>query len=153
MKIILLQDVRGIGRKYDVKEVSDGYARNFLIPRKLGKPATQEALSGLKRQKENWEKQTDILKEKLKKIQEDLENKPLLFKLKLGEKEKVFGSITKKGIEEALKALPTGRQEVVKDLLIEVNLHRPIKTLGSHQVEISLGRGVAGDIQIKVEKE
>lgn len=146
MKIILLQDVRGVGRKYDVKEVSDGYARNFLIPRKLGKPATPEALNDLKIQKENWEKQTDALREKLKKIQENLNNKPLLFKLKLGEKEKVFGSVTKKDVEESLK-------EVDKDLLIEVNLHRPIKTLGSHQVEISLGRGVMGEIKVQVEKE
>lgn len=146
MKIILLQDIRGVGKKYDVKEVADGYARNFLLQRKLAKQATPETLNELKTQRENWEKQTSVLYEKLKKLQDDSEANPLLFKLKLGEKGKVFGSVTKKDIEEALK-------EKDKDLLTEINLPQSIKTLGNHQVEISLGRGVVGSIKIKVEKE
>lgn len=146
MKIILLQDVRGVGRKYDVRDVSLGYARNFLMPRKLGKEATPAALNEIKSQKENWEKQTAALHEKLKKLQDTLETNPLIFKLKLGEKDEVFGSIGKRDIEKAL----LGKD---KDSLIEVNLVRPIKTLGEHKVEVNLGRGVTGEIKVKIEKD
>ncbi|OIO49323.1 MAG: 50S ribosomal protein L9 [Parcubacteria group bacterium CG1_02_42_13] len=146
MKIILLQDVRGVGRKYDVKEVSDGYARNFIIPRKLGKVATSETLRELKTQKENWEKQIAVLDDRLKKLQGALTDKPLIFKLKLGENQKAFGSVSKKDIEEKLR-------ESDKNLSFEVNLNQPIKTLGEHQVKINLNGGVSGNIKIKVEKE
>jgi large subunit ribosomal protein L9 len=158
MKIILLQDVRGVGRKYDVKEVADGYARNFLIPRRLAKPATDEALSELQAQRENLVKQLKIWQDKLKEIQKFFEEKPLVFKLKVGERGEVFGSVTKKEIEEALrKVLRETNKELLpeanRDFLIEVRLNKPLKTLGSHQVVIDLGRGVTGEIKVLVEKE
>ena len=146
MKIILLQDVRGVGRKYDVKDVSLGYARNFLIPRKLGREATPAALNDLKSQRENWEKQTAALQEKLKKLQDIFQANPLTFKLKLGEKNKLFGSVSKRDVEKALESKD-------KDNLIEINLAQPIKTLGEHKVEVNFGRGVVGEIKVKVEKE
>lgn len=146
MKIILLQDVRGIGKKYDIKSVSDGYARNFIIPRKLGKVATSEALRELKIQKEDWEKQITILQDRLKNLQNTFKDNPLIFKLKLGEKQKAFGSVSKKDIEERLR-------ESDKNLSFEINLSQPIKILGEHQIKISLNGGVSGEIKIKIEKE
>jgi len=146
MKIILLQDIRGIGKRYDVKEVSDGYARNFLLKRNLAKQATEQALNELKTQFANYEKQAVALREKLVKIQEFLKNKPLIFRLKLGDKEKPFGSINKKEIEEKLR-------ELDKESNLEVNLNHPLKTLGEHEVEVTLGNGVAGPIRVLVEKE
>jgi len=141
MKIILLQDVRGIGRKYDIKEISNGYARNFLLPRNLAKIASKEALKELEAQKRSWEKQTETLRLELKKIQDKLVKNPLIFKLKIREGDKAFGSITKKDIEEKL------------DENIKVNLKQPIKTLGEHEIEIDLEKGVVGKIKIRVEKE
>lgn len=145
MKVILLQDVRGIGRKYDIKEVSDGYARNFLIVRKLAEAAVPATINKLKVQKENWEKQTVDLREKLKKIQETLEDNPLIFKLKMGNKGNVFGSITKKEIEDKLKELDKTPVGVV--------IKESIKILGDHQIEIDFGRGVRGDVKLRVEKD
>lgn len=146
MKVILLQDVRGIGRKYDTKEVSDGYARNFLLPRDLAKIASDAALKELKAKIDDHEKGITLLREKLTTLQNGFKEEPLLFKLKLGEKAKAFGSITKKDIEEKIKKFS-------KDLELEVALYEPIKTLGEHEVEINLGRGVAGKIKVRVEKE
>ena len=146
MKVILLQDVRGVGRKYDVKDVSDGYARNFLLPRNLAKVATSESLNNLKAKIEDNEKQISAIKDKLLNLQESLKHNPLVFKLKLGQKSKVFGSVSKKDVEEKLKELDKG-------LEFEVLTAQPIKTLGDHEVEISLGRGVTGEIKVRVEKE
>ncbi len=145
MKVILLQDVSGIGRKYEVKEVSNGYARNFLIVRKLAEAATPATMNKLKIQKENWEKQTVDLREKLKKIQETSEDNPLTFKLKIGDKGKAYGALTKKEIEDGLKELDKTPMEVI--------LKESIKTLGDHQIEIDFGRGVRGNVKIRVQKE
>jgi len=146
MKVILLQDVRGIGRKYDMKEVSDGYARNFLLPRQLAKVANDAALKELRTKIADHEKGIALLKEKLATLQNEFKREPLTFKLKLGEKAKAFGSVTKKDIEEKIKPFS-------KDLELEVTFHEPIKTLGEHDVEINLGRGVTGVIKVRVEKD
>ena len=146
MKVIILKDTRGVGRCGDVKEVPNGYARNFLLPRKLAKAATEEALNEMKSEKENLEKHIEALKLKLAQIQSDLNKNPLIFKVKVGDGDKVFGSIGKKDIEQKLAGLES-------ETMIEVHLIHPVKTLGEKEVEISLGSEVKGKIKIRLEKE
>lgn len=146
MKVIILKDTRGVGRKGDIKEIPNGYARNFLIPRHLAKVATEEALNEIKNEKKNEEKHVEALKLKLAKLQKDLHQTPLVFKVKVGEGDKVFGSISKKDIELKLAIMEP-------DAMIEVHLPQPIKVLGEKEVEISLGSEVKGRIKVKLEKE
>src|SRR3989344_2747482 len=141
MKVIILKDTRGVGRKGDVKEIPNGYARNFLIPRHLAKAATEEALNEMKSEKQNIEKHIEALKIRLSKIQKDLHENPLVFKVKVGEGDKVFGSVGKKDIELKLAGLET-------EAMIEVHLLQPIKVLGDKEIEISLGSEVKGKIKV-----
>jgi large subunit ribosomal protein L9 len=145
MKVILLADVRGIGRKHDLKEVSDGYARNFLFPRALAKPATGaviqgvESLRALKSQKEAAEKQ------QLEEIARALGGAALEFHLKTDAKRSVFGSVTKEMILKELRARKLLGREAV-----EVKLEHPLKEFGDHQVAIDLKKGVAGKVTVRV---
>lgn len=139
MKVILLQDIKGLARKFDVKEVKDGYARNFLIPKGLVKIATNEAIKELEVKKSAWSKEEQEIKTKLETLAKDLANKEFRFKVKIGKKGEIFGSVTKDDIKE--KLLMTN---------VEINLERPIKKLGEHQVEINLGKGVKANIKVSV---
>lgn len=139
MKIIILQDVKGLGKKFDVKNVSDGYARNFLIPKGLAKIATDIAVKKLEAQKAGQEKEEQEAKIELEKIAKNLENQEFEFTVKTGEKGEVFGSVGKDDIKTRIG---------IKD--IKINLERPIKTLGEHQVEIDLGKGIKTKIKLKV---
>ncbi len=146
MKVIILKDTRGVGRKGDIKEIPNGYARNFLIPRHLAKVATEEALNEMKSEKQNLEKHIEALKIKLTHIQSVLNENPLIFKVKVTEGDKVFGSVGKKDIELKLS-------ELESEAMIEVYLPQPVKTLGEKEIEISLGSEVKGKIKILLEKE
>ncbi|MDP3015122.1 MAG: 50S ribosomal protein L9 [bacterium] len=142
MKIILLQDIKGFGKKFDVKNVANGYARNFLIPKGLAKIATDIAVKKLETQKAGQEKEEQEAKIELEKIAKNLENQELEFTVKTGEKGEVFGSVSKNDIKTRITA------NIDKD--VEVNLERPIKTLGEHQVEIDLGKGVKIKVNVIV---
>ncbi len=146
MKVIILKDTRGVGRKGDIKEIPNGYARNFLIPRHLAKVATEEALNEMKSEKQNLEKHIEALKLKLAHIQSVLNESPLIFKVKVTEGDKVFGSVGKKDIELKLS-------ELESEAMVEVYLPQPVKTLGEKEIEISLGSEVKGKIKILLEKE
>ncbi|MEK9168316.1 MAG: 50S ribosomal protein L9 [Patescibacteria group bacterium] len=139
MKIIILQDVKDLGKKFDVKNVSNGYARNFLIPKGLAKIATDMAVKKLEAQKAAQEKEEQEAEIELEKIARNLENQEFEFTVKTGEKGEVFGSVGKDDIKTRIG---------IKD--IKVNLERPIKTLGEHQVEIDLGKGIKAKIKLKV---
>ena len=139
MKIILLQDIKGLGKKLDVKNVSNGYAMNFLIPKGLVKIATDLAVKKLETQKACQEKEEKETKIELEKIAKNLENQEFEFTVKTGEKGEVFGSVGKDDIKALIG---------IKD--IKVNLERPIKTLGEHQMEIDLGKGIKTKIKLKV---
>ena len=136
MKVILLQDVRGVGKKYDIKDVSDGYARNFLILKKLAVPATGKAEHA---RKEFEEKEKHLL-EHYKKLSEQLKNVALEFKVKVGSKKEVFGSITKEDIKKSIKQMAEFDGEVI--------LPQPLKALGEHLVEINFGRGFRGQVKV-----
>ena len=144
MKIVLLQDVRGLGKKHETKEVADGYALNFLIPRGLAAPATAgklaEAAAVLER-REHEKKERAARTADLARI---LERDHLTFPLKTDGKS-VFGSVTKETILSALRArgwLGTARVDVLLD--------HPLKTLGEHRVPIDLKDGARAMLRVIV---
>lgn len=146
MKVILTEDVKNLGKKGDVLEASDGYARNYLIPKDLAQLATEEA------QKENEKKIADQREEeqgKLKEIQKlasSIEGKEIIIKVK--EKNgKLFGSV---GAKEISKALTKEGQKVKTK---EIRLKEPIKELGEYKVEVELDHGIETYLTIIVEKE
>ncbi len=138
MKVILLTDVRGVGRKNEIKEVADGYARNFLIARKLALAADQKGLEVKKfvDQREQGEV------ERLQGIVKKLAGLTFDFTIKTGEQGAVFGSISRRDLEQALKD-----KGIIEGKLI---LEHPIKSTGTHKVEVDFGKGVKGILRILV---
>jgi large subunit ribosomal protein L9 len=145
MKVILLQDVRGTGRKYDVKDVADGYARNFLLPKKMAIIATAAALAKLEKERALFEAKRQERIAALKKEAEKIAAAPLVFKVKIGKKNEVFGSVSAVDLERVLK----GRG--VRDIKIE--LAHPLKELGEHKITLDLGEGVKTEVTVALEKE
>jgi large subunit ribosomal protein L9 len=145
MKVILLQDIKRLGNKFDVKNVANGYAKNFLIPKNLAQPATEANLKILFRQKAEQKRQEKELIEKFKKTANQLKDLVLDFSLKVGENGQVFGSVSASEIKKALKNL--GYQN------FELLLEKPIKELGEYLVEIDLGKGIKSKIKIEVHSQ
>jgi len=145
MKVILLQDIPGLGKKYDVKEVRDGYVRNFLLPKKSVEAVTPAALKNLEqlreKQAEEHAKLVEVLKNEAAKIKE-LES---VFKVKTDEKGGVFGSITSRDIETELREKGIQNAKVV--------LEHPIKKIGDTVAEVDFGEGIKAKLKIKVEPE
>lgn len=145
MKIVLLQDVKALGKKGSLVEVSEGYARNFLFPKKLGAPATADNLNSLKLKKANEEK---IAAEQLAAAQEiaaKLEEKSFTVSIKGGENGKTFGSVSTKEIADAIKK-ETGI-EVDKKKIV---LPEALKTFGTHEAAVKLHKEVQAKLTIKV---
>ena len=147
MKVILLQDVAAIGRRGEIKEVSDGYARNFLLPRKLAMPATPVAIAGIAAEKSRRDQEQEKQTAAYQGMSEKLRNTALTLKTKIGEKGKAFGSITTAKIRDALK-----RQGIAveKEWIM---LTEPIKTMGEHSVEIKFPHGIVGKAKLTVQAE
>jgi large subunit ribosomal protein L9 len=141
MKILLLQDVKKVGRKMEVKEVSEGYARNFLFARKLAVPADAGAMK-IKAQAEARENE---LVSRYKEMAKKLAGEVLEFKVKTGQKREVFGSVTAKDIEATLLRKGYGGQNN-----LAIILEKPIRVLGEHKVEVSFGKGVGGQLTIRL---
>lgn len=147
MKVILLQDVEGLGKKYEIKEVKSGHARNFLLPEKLVKPATKEALKWLADQKEVIEKEAE---EDLKKSQElasGLDGLELNIVMKVGDEGQLFESINSQKIAEKMKEAGF---EVKKS---QIKLENPIKELGEFPVNINLDHNLEVEIKIIITAE
>ena len=148
MKVLLLQDVKSWGKKGESVEVSDGYARNYVLPKKLGAEANSKNMNDLKLQKANEEK---VAKQQLEAAQEMaklLETKEVVVKMKSGEGGKTFGSISSKEIaEEAKKQC---------DLALDkkkIQLPEAIKSLGVYEVHVKLHTKVTGRLKVKVVEE
>lgn len=147
MKVIFLDNVKGQGKKNEIKEVSTGYANNYLIAKGLAMAATDSNLKMLDRQiKDNKTKQQSELENSLK-IKDKIEKEKLIFRIKTGEKDKVFGSISSKQIEKEL--IDKNYQIEKKQIKINNNL----STLGLHCVKIILEQKVEADLQIEIIKE
>lgn len=147
MKVILLQDIDKLGKKYEVKEVKDGYARNFLISKGLAKEATEKALEWLEIQKEIQEKKAEI---DLKKIQENaskLDNYEIVFPVKVGDNDQLFESITVQKISEKLKEAGF---EIKKNW---IELKEPIKEVGEFPLKIKFEHNLEVEIRVVVIKE
>ena len=145
MKVILTQDVKGVGKKDQILEVNDGYARNFLIPKKLGISATTANLAILKSKQDSrdFKKQED--KKEAEKIKEKLEKIRLDIKVKSGENGKIFGGVTSKEISDVLKDKYSINIDKKK-----VELKETIKTVGITTVDIKLFEGVIGKVKVNV---
>ena len=148
MKVVLLEDVKSLGKKGDIVEVSEGYARNFIIPKKKGVEANNENLNTLKLQKANEEK---IAKEKLeaaKELAAKLNEASVSLTIKGGKDGRTFGSVSSKEIEEAIKS-QLGLEIDKKKLVIA----EPIKTFGNHEVKVKLHKDVTAALKVKVGEE
>jgi len=148
MKIILLEDIKNLGKKFETKEVSGGYARNFLFPNKLAEPATPEALKKIETMKTEYEKEEAELQKHLKSLAAEMETTTLVFNLKTDKSGAVFGSINKETILKALR-----EHHIVTKERIEMKLDRPIKELGDHTIFIDLKKGIAAELKIRVQKK
>lgn len=151
MKVILLADIKGIGKKGEVKNVSDGHAKNMLIPKGLVKVATGQATHILEVQKESKEKQQQALETELRTLAKTMADDSFVFTTKVGKHDEVFGSVTKHDIEEAVKEKlsPLAKEKAV----VKVDLEKQIKTLGAHPVVVHLGHGINTTITVTLNPE
>lgn len=148
MEVILLQDVKALGKKGQIVKVNDGYARNFILPKKLGLEANSKNLNDLKLQKANEEKVAAEHLAAAKELAAELEDKEIVLSLKLGEGGKTFGSISSKEIAEAAK------KQLGYDLdKKKIQLKESIKSLGVHNVVLKLHPKVTAELKVKVTEE
>ncbi len=145
MEIILLEDVKSVGKKGELVSVSDGYARNFLLKRKLGMEATAKNKNDLKLQKANEEKRKQEMLEEAKRFAEELKDKSIEIKIKTGEGGRTFGSVSTKEIAEAAKK-QLGIEIEKKKMQLDV----PVKACGTYRVKIKLHPKVTGELIVKV---
>ena len=148
MQVILTQDVKGQGKKGDVVNVSDGYARNFLISKGLGIEATKSNMNDLKGKKESAEYKIKTDTEEAKKLAETLKEITVNLSAKAGDNGKLFGSITSKDVADAL----TNQHHIKLD---KKKFHLPegIKTLGVTEVTVKLYTGISGTLKVNVTKQ
>lgn len=147
MKVVLLKDVESVGKKYDIKEVKNGYGRNFLVKKCLAKPATKEVIAWMEMQKEIENKKSE---EDLKKIQEkatSIDGQEVMVPVKVGDENQLFESINAQKIAEKLKELGF---EVKKS---QIMLDKPIKELGECSVKIKFEHNLEAEVTVIVTAE
>ena len=147
MKVIFLQDVKGQGKKGEVKEVSEGYARNFLIPRGLAAEASKGNLKTLEVQKQSEERRKQQEKEEAEKLGKRLESMTVVIRAKAGEGGRLFGAITSKQVAEAL-----AKEGIAIDKR-KIELEEPIRTLGVTKVPVKLHPQVRATLSVQVAEE
>lgn len=145
MEIILLQDVKALGKKGEIVNVSEGYARNFILPKKLGLEANAKNRNDLKLQKANDEKIKQEILEKAKQFAEELKEKEVQVKIKAGDGGRTFGSISTKEIATAAKE-QLGYDIDKKKMVLK----EPIKSIGTYVITIKLHAKVNGELRVKV---
>ncbi len=147
MKVILLEDVKSLGKKGQIVNVSDGYARNMILPKKLGVEATSRNLNDLKLRKANEEKVAQENLDAARAFAEELSTKEVILTLKVGEGGRTFGSVSSKEISEAAK----------KQLTLDIDkkklqLESPIRNLGVTNVPVRLHPKVTGSLKVWVKE-
>lgn len=145
MKVILIQDIKGVGKKDEILNTNDGYARNYLFPRNLAIEATQDNLNKLQAKKNSANHKKSLEIEEIKKLAELIKNTKLDLYAKSGTNGKIFGGITSKEISEELN-----RQYKIKIDKKKIVLNETIKTLGQFSVEIKFGEGIIANLMINV---
>jgi large subunit ribosomal protein L9 len=146
VRVILKREVAGLGRPGDVKDVADGYAQNFLLPRGLAIEATAGEMKVLARARDAKRAKQDRAHADAEELAKRLSETTLVFRLKAGDQGKTFGSVTSKDIAEALQ-----REQKVDVDKTKVHLPEPLKALGVHQVEIRLLTDVRANVTIAIE--
>jgi large subunit ribosomal protein L9 len=144
MKVILTDEIRGLGTRGDIVTVKDGYARNFLIPKKLAREATTGNLKAIEQEKKKWALLAQQEKEAAQKAADSVKGVKVTIQKRVGEHGQLFGSVTANEIADALEA---------KGVQVEkrrIELDHPIKTLGVHEVDVRLHRDVTAHIQVEV---
>lgn len=147
MKVLLVQDVPGLGKSGDVKEVAMGYARNYLLPRGLAVPATEGTVRSAQTQKQAKAEQAARRAQRMAALAERIGQMTLTFRAKAGPTGRLYGSVTPAEIAEALQrelGLPFDRRNILTD---------PLRHLGEHQVPIRLGAAQVVQVRVRVEPE
>lgn len=145
MKVIMLSDVKDVGKKGEIINVAEGYARNYLLPRKLAMEATESSLKQLEQEKRAQEKKKQKEKQNAIKQAEMLSKTHLTLKVKAGEQGKLFGSITSKDISDALKS-----QYNIDIDKRKIELSNPIKSVGDYEATVKLAPEVETKIHFKI---
>ncbi len=147
MKVILLKDVKSLGKRGELIEAKDGYARNFLLPRGLAVEATSSSLKELEHQDKAKDKRNVKSLERAKALKEKLEGEKLELRVKAGDGGRIFGSVTTMDIAKILESL--GYKIDRKSILLD----QPLKSLGEHEVDVKLHSQVMAKIKLLVEGE
>lgn len=147
MKVLLLKDVYNLGRAGDVKKVANGYARNFLIPQKMAVPATAGAATHVERIKAAATKQRELVNEEMSGLAAQIAGLELVFKAKVGESGKLFGSITQQMIADAIS----------EKISAKIDRHwvesQPLREAGDHKVKVRLTFDLIPEVKVTVESE
>lgn len=146
MKVLLLKDVKGLGKAGEIKEAKDGYARNYLIPKGFAKLATPEVIKEWQEEQARKEAELKAELENINKTKEKLENEKIVIKHKLGANGQLLGSVTNKEIAEVLqqKGFDIDKKQIE---------HKTIKAPGIYTIDIKLGHGIHAKVEIEVEGE
>ena len=145
MEIVLLEDVKALGKKGEIVKVNEGYARNFILPKKLGVEANSKNLNDLKLKKANQEKIAAKQLAEAKELGEKLEKASITLSIKEGDNGKAFGSVSGKEISKAIQ--DQLNLEIDKKKLV---LPEPLKTFGTHEVPVKLHKDVTAKLSVKV---
>jgi len=145
MRVILLEDVKNLGKKYEIKEVSDGYARNYLFPNKLARPATPAFIAEIENLKRKNQEKEEALIKHLNELARKINEARIEFYLKTDKTGKIFGSVNKEMILKALR-----EHKLITKERINVLLNEPIKQLGEYKVEIDLKKGIKAQLKIVI---
>lgn len=146
MKVILKQDVKGLGKKGQLVEVAEGYARNFLLPRGLAAEASEGALRSLEEERKAQKAREERLLREAQALRERLHGQVVPLQVRVGENGRLFGSVTNKDVADALSRL-TGHPIDKKD----VELKEAIKAVGDYPVTVRLGLGVTAQLTVRVQ--
>ncbi|MCD6364190.1 MAG: 50S ribosomal protein L9 [Synergistetes bacterium] len=148
MRVILLEDIPKLGKRGDVVNVKDGYARNYLIPKGLAVKATEGEISKLREEVLRRKEKEERKKKALLEIKEAIDGKEVLLRAKAGSKGKLFGSITSGALADAIAN--SLNVEIDKK---SIDLESPIKEVGEYPVKVKLGMGIEAEVKVKIEPE
>ena len=147
MKVILIDEIRGLGSRGDVVTVKDGYARNFLLPKQLAREATPGNLKSIEQERKKWALLADQEKVAAQKAADSVKGMKIVIHKRVGDHGNLFGSVTSNDIADALtkKGIEVDKRRI--------ELAHPIKSIGTHDVEVRLHRDVAAHISVEVVPE
>ncbi len=148
MKVVLIQDVKGQGKKNDIIDVSDGYARNFLFPRKLAIVADAKAINDVKNKKSSEEHKIELERANAREIAARLGETKVVISAEAGKDGRFYGAITSKDISDALKA--QAKLDIDKR---KIALDAPIKAFGTYIVDVKLYSGISGKLNVQVKEK